>query len=141
MRNRFQSCASSYDLAKSLRDVTVRDLGRVAQPELPPQLEGCDHLRPRSAAPRRRRRPIAGVEFIAVCDARDISDDKAAALVFQARDLKKLGEEKEPDADYLKELQEQGADRPPVTRARPRCRLSPSRSASRRASGRTSCLP
>ena len=45
-----------------------------------------------------------GVEFIAVCDARDISDDKAAALVFQANDLKKLGEEKEPDANYLKDL-------------------------------------
>lgn len=103
MRSRFRSCESTYDVAKSLRDVTVRDLGRVAQPELPPRWK--DDIINTSVG---RTTPVKetdrGVEFIAVCNSRNISDDIAAAMVFQSRDLEKLGEGSEPDAAFLKEL-------------------------------------
>ena len=105
-RARFQSCDKTYDQAKQLRDVTVRDLGRVSQPELPPQwkddvsaISGGGRTTPVKATER-------GVEFIAVCNTRAISDDIAAAMVFQSRDLEKLGQEKEPDAGYVKELRD-----------------------------------
>ena len=105
-RSRFQSCDRSYDQAKQLRDVTVRDLGRVAQPELPPRwkddvtaISNGGRTTPVKATER-------GVEFLAVCSTKSISDDIAAAMVFQSRDLEKLGKEKEPDAAYLKDLRD-----------------------------------
>lgn len=105
MRSRFQSCQSTYDLAASLRDVTVRDLGRVAQPELPPRWKD-DIIAAKVGGTTPVKETERGVEFIAVCNARSISDDKAAALVFQSRELEALGKQEEPDADYLKELKE-----------------------------------
>lgn len=105
MRSRFSSCAKSYDLAKNLRDVTVRDLGRVIQPELPPLWK--DSIIAASVGSTTPvKKTDRGVEFIAVCDSRNISDDMAAAMVFQSRDMQKLGKEAEPDADYLKELKD-----------------------------------
>lgn len=105
-RARFQSCDRTFDQAKQLRDVTVRDLGRVAQPELPQRwkddisaINNGGRTTPVQATER-------GVEFIAVCNTRSISDDMVAAMVFQSRDLEKLGKEKEPDAPYLKELRD-----------------------------------
>ncbi len=103
MRARFRSCESTYDVAKSLRDVTVRDLGRVAQPELPPRWKD-DIINTSVGRTTPARETERGVEFIAVCKSRNISDDIAAGMVFQSRDLKKLGEGGEPDAAFLKEL-------------------------------------
>src|SRR5690606_38648170 len=39
MRQRFNGCATTKEFAKGLIDVTVRDLGRVLEPELPPDWE------------------------------------------------------------------------------------------------------
>ena len=36
MRSRFNGCDQTHNQAKGLLDVTVRDLGRVLEPELPP---------------------------------------------------------------------------------------------------------
>lgn len=106
MRSRFQSCPQTYETAKALRDVTVRELGRVAQPQLPPQWK--QDIENTSVG---RTTPVKeterGVEFIAVCDSRKVSDDVAAAMVFQSRDLEKLGKEGSgPDKKLLKELRE-----------------------------------
>ena len=51
MRQRFSSCETTRQFAKGLVDVTVRDLGRVLAPQLPP--EWADRSRP----PSRERRP------------------------------------------------------------------------------------
>jgi len=107
MRSRFQSCPQTYETAKALRDVTVRELGRVAQPQLPPQWK--DDIQNTAVG---RTTPVKeterGVEFIAVCDSRQVSDDVAAAMVFQSRDLEKLGKEGSgPDKELLKKLREQ----------------------------------
>lgn len=82
MRDRFNGCQSTIEFAKGLIDVTVRDLGRVLAPELPPEWK--DHVtrtRPGEATPVRETE--RGVEFIGVCSAREVSDDHVAKLIFQ----------------------------------------------------------
>ncbi|MEH6720153.1 MAG: SurA N-terminal domain-containing protein [Aurantimonas endophytica] len=106
MRSRFQSCDATYTFAKGLRDVTVRDLGRVAQPELPPRWKD-DIIRAGNGKTTPVQETERGVEYIAVCSSRSISDDKVAAMVFQSSDLAKLGEQSGgPDGAFLKELRD-----------------------------------
>lgn len=84
MRARFQGCDNSRDVAAQLRDVAVRDLGRIMQPELPADWK--DYI---EKTPQGKTTPIRvtdrGVEFIAVCSAKTVSDDLAAATVFKAQ--------------------------------------------------------
>ncbi|NDW07415.1 peptidylprolyl isomerase [Jiella pacifica] len=104
MRGRLRGCEGTYDIAKQLRDVTVRDLGRVAAPELPSLWKDAVE-----AASRGKTTPVKetdrGVEFIMVCNTREISDDKSAAMVFRSRDLAELGKsESGPDKELLDKL-------------------------------------
>jgi peptidyl-prolyl cis-trans isomerase SurA len=107
MRNRFSGCENNYAIAKGLRDVTIRDLGRISQPELPGLWKdpiskiGSSGVTPVQETEK-------GVEFIAVCSSRSISDDKVAAMVFQTEDLQKSGKEG-PDAKLLGKLKEKAA--------------------------------
>lgn len=83
MRQRFRSCDTTREFAKGLIDVTVRDLGRVLDPELPPDWE--KHVRAASvgsATPVRETE--RGVEFIGICSSREVSDDRVAQMVFGA---------------------------------------------------------
>ncbi|WP_182085696.1 peptidylprolyl isomerase [Aureimonas sp. ME7] len=102
LRQRFTSCPATYETAKGLRDVTVRDLGRVAEPELPPRWKKdiMESSRGRATKPQATER---GVELIGICDTRTVSDDQTAAMVFQEKDLEAMGK-KEPDKDFLAEL-------------------------------------
>ena len=61
LRQRFTSCPATYDIARGLRDVTVRDLGRVAQPELPPRWkdEISSSSRGRTTKPQATERGVA----------------------------------------------------------------------------------
>ncbi|WP_061932741.1 peptidylprolyl isomerase [Aureimonas sp. AU22] len=104
LRQRFTSCQATYDTARGLRDVTVRDLGRVAEPELPPRWKDdiMNTTRGRATKPQATER---GVELIAICDTRTVSDDQVAAMVFQEKDLAAMGK-KEPDKDFLAKLKE-----------------------------------
>ena len=82
MRQRFNGCESTRQFAKGLIDVTVRDLGRVFGPELPP-----DWAEPIKAAKAGSATPVReterGVEFIGICSQREVSDDRVAQMVFQ----------------------------------------------------------
>ena len=83
MRQRFRSCDTTREFAKGLIDVTVRDLGRVLDPELPPDWE--KQVRAASvgsATPVRETE--RGVEFIGICSSREVSDDRVAQMVFGA---------------------------------------------------------
>lgn len=83
LRARFQGCDSTREIARGLVDVTVRDLGRVLQPQLPPDWK--DQVSAiRSGQATAVRDTERGVEFIAVCSAREVSDDLVAQMVFQA---------------------------------------------------------
>lgn len=104
MRARFQNCANTREFAKGLLDVTVRDLGRVLAPALPPKWkDDITKLKPGQATPIRDTE--RGVEFIGVCSAREVSDDRVAAMVF---DSEKSNDEaaSEMTEKYMKELRE-----------------------------------
>lgn len=83
LRQRFQNCATTREFAKGLIDVTVRDLGRILEPQLPPDwAEHIKQTKPGQAT--RVRETERGVEFIGVCSAREVSDDSVAQMVFQS---------------------------------------------------------
>lgn len=82
MRNRFKGCNTTREFAKGLIDVTVRDLGRVLEPELPPDWEKLiKGTKPGSATT--VRVTDRGAEFIGICSTREVSDDRVAQMVFQ----------------------------------------------------------
>lgn len=102
LRNRFRSCDSTREFAKGLLDVTVRDLGRVLEPALPPDwAKQIKDTKPGEATPIRKTQ--RGVEFIGVCSAREVSDDRVAQMVFNnEEDPGKRAEDL--SAKYMKEL-------------------------------------
>ncbi|NMG38738.1 peptidylprolyl isomerase [Chelativorans sp. ZYF759] len=90
LRARFQSCETTREMSRGLIDVTVRDLGRVLQPELPPDWK--DRITSiRAGQATTVRDTERGVEFIAICSAREVSDDHVAQLVFQAENQTESG--------------------------------------------------
>ena len=83
MRARFNGCTTTREFAKGLIDVTVRDLGRVLAPQLPPDwAEQVKATKVGGATP--TRATDRGVEFIGICSSREVSDDKVAQMVFQS---------------------------------------------------------
>lgn len=102
MRGRFSGCDSTVAFARGLKDVTVRDLGRVLAPELPPEwAEAIKKTQEGGATPVRETE--RGVEFIGICRAKQVSDDKVSQLLFQSEggDNKKA---EELDKKYVGEL-------------------------------------
>ncbi len=86
MRARFQGCDTTREFATGLIDVTVRDLGRVLEPQLPP--DWADPIKSsRAGAATIVRDTERGVEFIGICSAREVSDDTVAQAVFEAENL------------------------------------------------------
>lgn len=83
LRPRIQGCDNTASTITGLRDVSLRQLGRVMKPELPPEwkplIERADTGGTTSARITER-----GVEFIIICSAKTVSDDKAAEMVFRA---------------------------------------------------------
>ncbi|MEO3387708.1 SurA N-terminal domain-containing protein [Mesorhizobium sp. CAU 1741] len=85
MRQRFQSCESTREFARGLIDVTVRDLGRVLEPELPP--DWAERIKATNAgAATTVQETERGVEFIGICSAREVSDDRVAQMVMQSEE-------------------------------------------------------
>ena len=83
MRGRFNGCESTRQFAKGLLDVTVRDLGRVLAPQLPP--DWADQIKKTAVGGATAvRETERGVEFIGVCSSREVSDDKVAQLMLDA---------------------------------------------------------
>lgn len=81
MRQRFSDCKTTRQFAKGLVDVTVKDLGRRLEPELPP--EWADSIKSAKAGSATKVRETAlGLEFIGVCSSREVSDDRVAQMVF-----------------------------------------------------------
>lgn len=103
LRGRYPGCDNAASAITGLRDVTLRNLGRILQPQLPPDwkplIEKTDEGG--STATRITDR---GVEFIVICSAKTVSDDMAAELVFRAEN----SEEGESDVakEHLAKLRE-----------------------------------
>jgi len=105
MRARFQGCDSTREFAKGLLDVTVRDLGRVLEPQLPPEwAEPIKSINAGNATVVRETE--RGVEFIGICSAREVSDDTVAQAVFEAENLGNSEDSDELSKKYTAELRE-----------------------------------
>ncbi|CAG0974321.1 MAG: peptidylprolyl isomerase [Rhizobiaceae bacterium] len=103
MRARFAGCNQTREFAKGLIDVSVRDLGRVLSPELPPEwADAIKSTKPGSATI--ARETDRGVEFIGVCSSREVSDDRVAQMVFQSEAAKDSNEADELSKKYTEEL-------------------------------------
>lgn len=109
LRNRFSGCDATRSLTKGMLDVTVRDLGKHLELQLPPewttQLKGTAVGRATAVQDTDK-----GVEFLAVCAKRSVSDDRVAQLTFSMEgtssnsDQEKKAEE--ISKKYVKELRE-----------------------------------
>lgn len=103
-RSKFPGCEQAKDFAATMMDVSVRDLGRVMTPNLPdnwkPLIEKAKNGTTATLVTER------GVEFLAICNQRQVSDDLAAEAVFRAEDLGKAEKsgENPNDKKYLDEL-------------------------------------
>ena len=90
MRGIVNGCEQTMSLAQSLRDVTVRDLGRVLALELPDRW--ADDVNGLQAGQTTKVKDTErGVEFIVVCRARQVSDDRVAQLQFSTEALEADG--------------------------------------------------
>ncbi len=103
MRGRFVSCNNTREFAKGLKDVSVRELGRIMQPALPGEWK--KHIENTAEG---KTTPIRvtnrGVEFLAVCSSKQVSDDLAAEMVFRSEAASAAGGDSANSKKYLKEL-------------------------------------
>lgn len=109
LRSQFKNCNTTRQQAKGMIDVTVRDLGRIIEQQLPGEWS-----KDVKAAGSGRTTPPhdteKGVEFLAVCSTRQVSDDRVAQLVFSMEGTdSEAGQEKkaeEMSKKYIQELRE-----------------------------------
>lgn len=104
-RKKFPGCDQAKAFAATMHDVSVRDLGRFLETDLP---EMWKEPITKAAAGGTTPPQVTqnGVEYIAICSKRQVSDDAAAAAVFREEDLKKPGKENEVDPNAKKYLEE-----------------------------------
>ena len=101
MRGRVSGCDGTKALASQVRDVTVRDLGRVLELELPERW-AKDVSGLSEGETTRVKDTERGVEFLIVCRARSVSDDRVAQLQFSTEALESSGGD--IGQEYLEEL-------------------------------------
>ncbi|THV25676.1 SurA N-terminal domain-containing protein [Peteryoungia ipomoeae] len=102
-RASFPGCDQAMEFAKNYRDVSIRNLGRVMAPELPPDWKPL--IEKAKGGTTGTRVTDRGVEYLAICNSRQVSDDVAAEIVFRAEDLDKADQGENPNAaKYLEEL-------------------------------------
>lgn len=104
-RKKFPGCEKAKEFAATMHDVSVRDLGRFLEPELPDNWKELIKKAPAggTTSPQVTQ---TGVEYLAICSKREVSDDAAAAAVFREEDLKKPGKQNEVDPNAKKYLEE-----------------------------------
>lgn len=83
LRGRYQGCDNAASVVTGLRDVTLRQLGRIMQPQLPAEWKPLVE-KTKAGNTTATRITDRGVEFLVVCSAKTVTDDKAAELVFRA---------------------------------------------------------
>ncbi len=103
-RAKFPGCEQARAFAATMRDVSVRDLGRILKPQLPedwkPLIEKA-----KDGGTTATRVTDKGVEYLAICKQREVNDDVAAETVFRAEDLAKSQDSEDPNSKkYIEEL-------------------------------------
>lgn len=106
-RANFTGCDNLKNQATKMLDVTVRNLGRILEPQLPEEWDKAVRATPAGKMTPPQETP-RGVEALAVCEIKKVSDDKVAQLVFSIQDNEKTGDKKAEDlsAKYVKELRD-----------------------------------
>lgn len=107
-RAKYPGCEQAKVFAATMRDVSVRDLGRMLAPELPADWKPLvEQAKGNTTATRVTDK---GVEYLAICSQRQVNDDQAAEMVFREEDLNKAkGDKSAPPENanstkYLDEL-------------------------------------
>jgi peptidyl-prolyl cis-trans isomerase SurA len=103
MRARINSCEGTSDLAKQVLDVTVRNLGRVLEPELPGDWKDLI-LATKPGHATKPRQTARGVELITVCSVRQVNDDRVAQMVFQREGKSEEQMATELEKKYMEEI-------------------------------------
>ncbi|KEC55478.1 hypothetical protein O9A_00758 [Bartonella koehlerae C-29] len=106
-RAHFRGCANTSEQAKGFLDVTVRNLGRFLEPQLPREWEQAIRITP-AGKMTQLQETANGIEAIAVCKIKRVSDDYVAQLIFSLQDNKKKSPQKLEilSEKYLKELRQ-----------------------------------
>lgn len=106
LRSQMTGCDTSRAVAKTMIDVTVRDLGRVLEPELPPDWEKSVKATSAGGATSAQTTE-RGVEFLLVCSTRQASDDQVAQLLYQKEQAESSnGQQDDLSKTYTAELRE-----------------------------------
>lgn len=103
-RSKFPGCDQAKVFAATMRDVSIRDLGRVLAPEMPDEWKPL--IEKTNGQTTGTRVTERGVEYLAICKKREVNDDVAAEMVFRAEDLAKAkGDESDENSKkYIAEL-------------------------------------
>ncbi|AGF74349.1 peptidyl-prolyl cis-trans isomerase SurA [Bartonella australis AUST/NH1] len=106
-RAHFRGCNNTRNQAKGILDVTIRDLGKMLEPQLPSGWEGAIRATPigKMTKPQETQN---GIEAVAVCQIKRVSDDRVAQLIFSIQDNQKniSGKLEALNGKYLKELRQ-----------------------------------
>ncbi len=100
----FTSCTDTLSQIKNLRDVALKELGRVLEPELPQNWKE-EVISTEAGKATRVKETSKGAEFLAVCSVRNVSDDKAAQMITQSKEFDSLTTKgNDISNEYLREL-------------------------------------
>jgi peptidyl-prolyl cis-trans isomerase SurA len=104
-RKSYPGCDKAKVFAAGYRDVSIRELGRILAPQLPGDWKALIE-KTEQGGTTGTRATERGVEYLAVCVKREVSDDFAAQIVYQAKDLQTAEKDGEdPNSKkYLEEL-------------------------------------
>ncbi|WP_019220460.1 peptidylprolyl isomerase [Bartonella senegalensis] len=106
-RAHFRGCANSQKQAKGILDVTIRHLGKFLEPQLPSAWEQAILATPVGKMTQFQE-TTDGIEAVAVCKIKRVSDDYVARLIFSLQDNKQKSPQKLEmlSEKYLKELRQ-----------------------------------
>ncbi|MEM9278435.1 MAG: peptidylprolyl isomerase [Pseudomonadota bacterium] len=103
-RQRFTRCENSLEQAKALRDVSVVDRKRIMEPELPLRWKD-DIINIDKRNITRVKETDKGIEIMAVCNKRVVTDDRAAQVTTQSAEFESFNEKgSELSQSYLDQL-------------------------------------
>lgn len=100
----FPGCEGAKAYAATMRDVSIRSLGRLMVQELPDDWKDLV-IKAGEGKTTGTRVTEKGVEYLAICKKREVNDDLAAEIVFRAEDLTKKSAGEDPNSvKYIEEL-------------------------------------
>lgn len=103
LRSRYTGCQTSRELVRGMIDVTVRPLGRVLEPELPPEWSKTVKATSAGGATAVQETP-RGVEFLGVCSTRVVNDDRVTELQVMQEQMQSGNAAEELNKKYIAEL-------------------------------------